>query len=577
MVSSERVNQSRTMRRLMTAATAVLSAASLLAFAVAALLPLLEGRYQSLQGWSQAFASLLPAGPANTAIAVLLGISFVVFLALTRWQISQNPYLKNSWGCPHCSEHTLLRIQRTRIQRLASRLFFLNSGHFICEACAWDGMRMIGYSPHRQTVLDAGKQKQITELKRAPDAELRDKAALPTTPHRQGMQPDSTPRTVPQTQMTTMATLSTSAFELPPENSAALPAWIDTIGRYSERSYFIAIFYFATLTLAETIAVTISPVTGVLLHILILFTLAFHAALTWNRPVHRFLLSLMLIPLIRIVSLALPLTDFKLTYWYFIVSIPLFGAAYVVMRELKFTLLEAIGFSWRELPVQLLIGAGGILFGLTEYLILRPEPLIDSFSWAQFWIPALILLLSTGFLEEYIFRFLIQRTAIDQLGIFSGITYVALLFAVLHIGYHSVADFIFVFAVGWLFGGLAHLTRSILGVTIAHGVTNICLFLIFPFVFTGEAQAAPDLQAAFHLAFELDVTSQIAELESIEISAQLPEVLLQPIPAEFFGAFTHDKQFIWHRPMDGVRLPPLESRLSGKKEPYDLIASQGAY
>jgi hypothetical protein len=115
-----------------------------------------------------------------------------------------------------------------------------------------------------------------------------------------------------------------------------------------------------------------------------------------------------------------------------------------------------------------------------------------------------------------------------------------------------------------------------LGVTIAHGVTNICLFLIFPFVFSGEAQAAPDLQAAFHLAFELDVTSQIAELESIEISAQLPEVLLQPIPADFFGAFTHYKQFIWHRPMDGVRLPPLESRLSGKKEPYDLIASQGA-
>ena len=62
-----------------------------------------------------------------------------------------------------------------------------------------------------------------------------------------------------------------------------------------------------------------------------------------------------------------------------------------------------------------------------------------------------------------------------------GLLYVALLFAVLHIGYRSVLDVVFVFGVALLFGWVAEATWSLLGVTLAHGVTNIVLFLIMPF------------------------------------------------------------------------------------------------
>jgi membrane protease YdiL (CAAX protease family) len=74
-----------------------------------------------------------------------------------------------------------------------------------------------------------------------------------------------------------------------------------------------------------------------------------------------------------------------------------------------------------------------------------------------------------------------QRAAVEQLGAFGGILYVAALFAVLHMGYRSLADVIFVFAVALFFGLVTSYTGSIIGVSLAHGLTNVILYLTMPF------------------------------------------------------------------------------------------------
>jgi membrane protease YdiL (CAAX protease family) len=51
---------------------------------------------------------------------------------------------------------------------------------------------------------------------------------------------------------------------------------------------------------------------------------------------------------------------------------------------------------------------------------------------------------------------------------------------VLHFGYHSLLDVVFVFAVAVFFGWVLLRTRSIVGVTLSHGLTKIRLFLVFP-------------------------------------------------------------------------------------------------
>ena len=77
---------------------------------------------------------------------------------------------------------------------------------------------------------------------------------------------------------------------------------------------------------------------------------------------------------------------------------------------------------------------------------------------------------------------MLQRTAVEAFR-WWGIVYVSLLFAVLHVGFLSWLDVIFVFAVALFFGWVVKKTGSLLGVTLSHGITNIMLFLIVPFFF----------------------------------------------------------------------------------------------
>jgi membrane protease YdiL (CAAX protease family) len=95
-------------------------------------------------------------------------------------------------------------------------------------------------------------------------------------------------------------------------------------------------------------------------------------------------------------------------------------------------------------------------------------------------IPALILLVSTGFIEELVFRGIMQRAASECLGEGLGSVYVAAIFAMMHMGHSSWPDIVFVFGVSLFFSWVVVRTRSVVGVTIAHGVTNIVLFLVLP-------------------------------------------------------------------------------------------------
>jgi hypothetical protein len=243
---------------------------------------------------------------------------------------------------------------------------------------------------------------------------------------------------------------------------------------------FIALAYLAAIAIAEVLTTFAPARTGLVAHAAVLLGILVHAARVDGQKEQAFLVSLAFAPLIRVLSLLLPLANLPLLYWYPITSIPLFAAVLIAAPTLGFG-RATLGLSLRRWGLQLVIGLSGIAFGVFEYWILRPEPLVLTFEWTDLLWPALILLVSTGLLEELIFRGLLQRAAIDFLGIW-GIGFVAILFAVLHTGYRSLLDVLFVGAVGLFFGWVVHRTRSLLGVTLAHGLTNIILFLIMPFV-----------------------------------------------------------------------------------------------
>jgi membrane protease YdiL (CAAX protease family) len=177
----------------------------------------------------------------------------------------------------------------------------------------------------------------------------------------------------------------------------------------------------------------------------------------------------------------MPLYPFPQIYWYLITSIPLFVGIILITRILKYNPKE-IGINIKGLFIQILIGTTGLIFGYIEYKILHPKPLIENINFSSFLIPSLILLFSTGFVEEIVFRGVMQKAFYDVMGKY-GILAVCIVFASLHIGHLSFIDVIFVFGVSIFFSIVVLKTRSILGVTLSHGITNITLYLIYPFIF----------------------------------------------------------------------------------------------
>lgn len=237
--------------------------------------------------------------------------------------------------------------------------------------------------------------------------------------------------------------------------------------------------YAAAIIAAETLTAFVDARWGVGLHAAILWALILHFSWAEKPSEARLLLALCLAPLVRILSLGMPLEDVALVYWFLIVGVPMIVAALLIARTVGLTRFD-LGLAVRAMPVQLLVGAGGVGLGIAEYLILAPEPLIDELTWRQALLPGLILLVATGFGEELVFRGVMQSAATEAVGS-AGIVYVAVVFAALHIGYQSALDVAFVFLVALLFGWVVARTRSLLGVTLGHGIANVVLYVIAPF------------------------------------------------------------------------------------------------
>ncbi len=242
----------------------------------------------------------------------------------------------------------------------------------------------------------------------------------------------------------------------------------------------LSLGYLALLTVAEVLTALVEPRSGLVLHSILLTGALVLSARFWDGPEHRFWMTVGLAPLIRLMSLSLPLRAIPLMYWYLIISVSLFVAVFVVRRVARLS-WEQVGLHGRGLPGQLLLAFLGPPLGMLEYRILRPPPLISGWNAGEFLLAALILLVSTGLAEELIFRGVMQGAALETMGRW-GVVYVSAVFAVLHIGHRSLTDVLFVFGVALLFGEFVLRTRSIVGVSLTHGLINIWLFLVAPFL-----------------------------------------------------------------------------------------------
>jgi uncharacterized protein len=270
---------------------------------------------------------------------------------------------------------------------------------------------------------------------------------------------------------------------------AGLGPWPALSATAPQRATMICWILLLLIAAAEYVTAAVQPQIGLAMHAALLIGLLIWGGVGPRRAERRLALGLLLAPLVRLLSVGLPLPALPQLAWYPAVGVPLLAATWLIVRQTGLG-PRTLGLRQGNLLLELALMAGGFTLGAVEYAILKPEPAFGAMSGWYFFGAALVLLIFTGFTEELIFRGVLQALALPVLGR-SALIYVSLLFGALHIGHLSVGDLVFVSLVALLFGQIVRREGSILGVTIAHGITNLTLFVIMPFLHRDRPDLIP--------------------------------------------------------------------------------------
>jgi len=190
--------------------------------------------------------------------------------------------------------------------------------------------------------------------------------------------------------------------------------------------------------------------------------------------------ALMLLPLFRLLNVAMPVF-FNLTlYSYSLVYAPMFIPIYFILKE-NFLISSEAGLTfkgfWFYLPLAISLG---FALGWGEYFVLHPQMLTAGLDIKNVFILIVTMILFVGVVAEFVFRSSLQTVLQGRLGSKAGLILSSMIFGFMHSGYHLPLELLYVSFAGMVFGLLFLLSKSLPVIALAHGVTNISLFLIAP-------------------------------------------------------------------------------------------------
>ena len=125
----------------------------------------------------------------------------------------------------------------------------------------------------------------------------------------------------------------------------------------------------------------------------------------------------------------------------------------------------------------------GIPLGIGEYFILQPAPAFPYFEVKYLLRDMVYMLCFVSIGEELLFRGLIQRDLVSVFGWKGGLLGASALFAIMHLTWRSIPELVFVFLAGLILGALYLKTKSLIAPIVAHGITNVILVAVLPYIF----------------------------------------------------------------------------------------------
>ena len=187
---------------------------------------------------------------------------------------------------------------------------------------------------------------------------------------------------------------------------------------------------------------------------------------------------LALFPVFRLVNLGMPVFVDMTVYWFPLIYGPLIPASYLLAGGRDDVSLVA---GWKTaakwLPIAL---PASVAMGTVEYAIIRPEALVPELSVQYLLVISVVMFGFVGFVEELLFRGVLQRSLQHSLDRTTGLVIASVLFGLMHSGYGNPAELAFATTIGAVYGVVYDYTDSLVLVTVLHGALNVTLFALVP-------------------------------------------------------------------------------------------------
>lgn len=235
----------------------------------------------------------------------------------------------------------------------------------------------------------------------------------------------------------------------------------------------------AAICACEVVLVFVNLAAGVVLDAVVLGAILSLQAVGPGRLDARAMVPLALVPLLRLLSLTMPLPGIPPIYWTGLVGAPLAIGGALAARAAGLG-REELGLRMSPWLPQVAIAALGLPAGLAVWSIGRPTPLLEAGATpAETILVAFLLVVFVAVTEEFIFRGVVQAglsIAYAQGAVLMG----AILYGTLYLGSLSFGYAALMTLVGLVHGLLVRRTGSIVGVCASHAILVLGAFLAWP-------------------------------------------------------------------------------------------------
>jgi membrane protease YdiL (CAAX protease family) len=242
----------------------------------------------------------------------------------------------------------------------------------------------------------------------------------------------------------------------------------------------IAVGIGSGLVVAEAVTLTLGPTAGVLAHA---FALVVLAGLSMRLPRganQRLTLSAGLIPIVRILSIAVPAAIIPPIYWYLEIGLAGLEGILLLMRRLDLAPRD-VGLRRTPLAEVVSVGLIGAILGIPAYLIAGRLELGYGAGPVALVIASAVVMIFVGFFEELLFRGLIQSAGTQLFsrgGVLISVAATALMYsASLNPRYVVFATFVAAF-----FGVVARRSGSIAAPVAGHAALALVQLVVLPIV-----------------------------------------------------------------------------------------------